>query len=219
MAGSYRLNHPKNYVGVPLAVAADGPTAALIHDNVAMPGAAKLGAYALGFVTNDDTLTPRGSTLVDDITETYASPTAALDVIGELYGQQGQFADQCPAMAAAVRQHLVDHAPTQTIISVLQAHGGSLTLAELAQALFDTVPAFCESFLIDADAELTMALEGADGPPDRLAETDIYHSNVTFQFKSVLCHLDILTLPGSDTDSLDPTADRWELTAAFGGEC
>jgi hypothetical protein len=213
---SYRLTHPKNYVGVPLAVAAPTPAEVLVDDHlVAMAGAAKVGARALGYLTPTDQLTPAGERIVTAASDHYGSPAAALTTLENDKIRYGQFAEQAPVLASAGREPLGTHPGVQIIVDVLDADG-PLSLPELAVRCFEQAPTRTAGFLLVDEDETLDVIAGAtlEDPPAVLNTPDAYPSETTYQFKSVLAHFGILTTPGADSATLDPTTDTWALGAA-----
>jgi len=211
---SYRLTHPKNYVGVPLAIATSSPAEVLVEEYlVKMAGAAKIGARALGYLTPRDRLTPAGQELVATATDAYGSPEAALTELASDDVRYGQFDDTAPALARAGRRPLQDHPGVQLIVEVLDEHG-PLSLPELTVACVKRAPDQTSGFLLVDDDDLLDAVVGASiaDPPTTLETTDAYPSETTYQFKSILAHFGIVATPGADSATLEPTADTW----AFG---
>jgi hypothetical protein len=211
-AGSYRLTHPKNYVGVPLALASDSPVEFLIDEYlVSMPGAAKLGARALGYLTANDTLTPAGHRLVEIAREQYGSLQAALTHLASDACTYSRFTDSSPQLARAARQPLADHPAVASVVEVLD--DGARALPAFAVAFADSAPETATSVLLHdtANVQAALAESTVDEPASLLATIDPYRTEGTYQFKNILCHLGILTTPGADSSSLTPTEDRWEL--------
>lgn len=213
---SYRLTHPKNYVGVPLAVAATTPAEVLIDKYlVAMAGAAKIGARALGYLSPSDHLTATGEELVATATDVYNGPETALAALATDDIRYGQFDTAAPELASIGREPLADHPGVRLVVDALDTHG-PLSLSELTVACFERAPEQAVGFLLVSDDDLIDAVTAATptDPPAELETPEAYPSETAYQFKSVLAHFGILTTPGADSATLDPTSDTWELGAA-----
>jgi hypothetical protein len=213
---SYRLTHPKNYVGVPLALAADAPAEVLIDKYlVSVVGAAKVGARALGYLTGSDSLTDIGETVVTTARDECGNAVEALATLASNDVRYGRFADELPGMAAVAREPLRAHPGVQLVGSVLSERG-QCSLPELVTAAYQQSPSACRGFLIVDEAEVVDAVNAGEpnDPADVLATADAYPAETTYQYKSVLCHLGVLTTPGADSTTLDPQADIWALGPA-----
>jgi len=69
----FKLNHPKNYLAVPLAVVADGATDALIREHaVNLPRRARRGAEETGLIAATGDVTPLGEAVSQPAVSTEA---------------------------------------------------------------------------------------------------------------------------------------------------
>jgi len=209
----FGLSHPKNYLGVPLAVAADGPTEILVPQHlVKMAGEAGHGAEDLGLVTRHNRLTERGQIIVDEADVHYETPEDALIALADQ--PRTRFISAHPEFVEVAQAVFGSYHPIQPIISVLDDEG-PLTLAELVTSLSSSHPqAFSETFLTPSsicDETPIESLKSTERPV-WLSEPSSFHALTTFQLKSLLCHVGILTTPGSDTSSLVPDEDLWGLS-------
>mgnify|MGYP006271870727 CR=1 FL=1 len=209
----FHLTHPKNYIGVPLAVAADAPTEILVPQHlVKMAGEAAFGAQDLGLVTNRNTLTERGQIIVDTAAAHYNSPEDALMSLGE--NARSRFISANSKFAAIAQAVFATYHSVIPFVAVLDAQG-PLTLPELAIMLADTRPEALSETLLSLDRipdESPIETLQSSQRPSWLSEADTYHSLSTYQLKSLLCHVGILTTPGADSTHLDPDSDVWALS-------
>lgn len=202
----FRLNHPKNYVGVPVAVAAPGDTGSLVMGNLtAMAGAAKLGAQALDLIDTDGEVTAWGWELLEDILG-QTHPDTYLEELKKLQNSRGRFIEQRPeweSVGVAVAQR---YSATEPVIEILQ-ESGPIKLPELVSRLAEdhwsiVSELFLKETIADDPEELTA---------DLLADSESYRGAGVCQFKGILYHFGVVTMPGSSTDYLDPNAELWEL--------
>ena len=209
----FRLTHPKNYLGVPLAAAADAPTEILVPQHlVKMAGEAAFGAQDLGLVTSHNALTERGQIIVDEAATHYTTPEDALISLSE--NARSRFINANPVFADVAQAVFATYHPVKPIIVVL-AGRGPLALPELAVALADAHPEALSETLLSLDRipdESPVKTLQSSERPSWLSETDSYHSLSTYQLKSLLCHVGILTTPGADSTHHDPSTDIWALS-------
>jgi len=211
-AHQFDLSHPKNYIGVPLAIASDEPVEIAVPQNlVKMAGEAAYGAEALGLITRDKQLTTAGESVVENLTETQTVQTAFNEIADSTRSRLID-AIQSPT---AVQQPIARYPPSAAIIQILSTEG-ELTLEELTihalqnnykiliAYLLSTAPTTFKAFSDDSSKSTT----------DNRTQTTVedYTATATYQFKSILFHTGILTTPGSDTTSLDPHNDIWALS-------
>ena len=209
----FHLTHPKNYIGVPLAVAADAPTEILVPQHlVKMAGEAAYGAQGLGLVTPRNNLTERGQIIVDEAAEHFASSEDALISLGA--NARSRFITANPTFAAVAQAVFATYQPVEPLIAVLDSEG-PLTLAELSVALAEAHPNALSETLLQSDRipdQSPIETLQSSERPSWLSEADSYHSLSTYQLKSLLCHVGILTTPGADSTHLDPDSDVWALS-------
>jgi len=222
--GSFPVNHPKNYLGYALALAADDDTKAVYTDNVinAIAGGRR-GAILLTLVDdqpNGDSLTHLGAEVVRFAREQHGSVTAALEVFDSWTGRSTRFTDLAPRWAQLARSVAIQYDPTRLIVESLERlhqHGvREATIADVAlEATRINQPLAVEVFFTrDRRAEVLTA----DGEINEvvLGDPTIYKSGIHFQFKYQLYHIGILTTGG--TDDKDSVLDnKWRLEQAIRG--
>ena len=218
---SFKLTHPKNYLGVPLAVATDAPSGILIQQYlVKMAGEARLGAIELGLITQQDELTAKGELFVDSVTSSQADPEDGLIQFSNLKGARSRFSNSTPKMAEAGQQIFCAHPVVASILDVIKPTE-QLTLPDVVCRLAEEHPevvteAFITPETIPDDSPVQTLRSGER--PHWLSETDSYLTLTTFQLKSLLCHVGILTMPGSDSSDLTPDEDTWCLSPQLSAE-
>lgn len=218
----FHLNHPKNYFGVPLAVAADGDTGFIIQENlVNMGGKARAGAEALGLINRTNDLTELGKTIVGWV-EDESSVEEELMAFNGLKGSTKRFVDVADPYWIPIVQHaLQQHTIAVDIVNILEKTG-EVSLTELSL------------FAINHNQEVKNALlrNPEDYPNntnslsrDQLAELkepEAYSGQAVYQFKTLLYHCGVLTERGKDTSALIPSQDKWAIdpmiTEGGGGE-
>lgn len=204
------FSHPKNYLGIPVAIADNRSTGALVTGYIVeLAGQAKTGAHTLHLTTQHDTLTPLGQNVVEAFTDTYGSTNAALEQLDSWHGDHTRFIEAAPTLKQPTQEIFTTYPPTTALLHWL-TDCGPCTLTEIAQHARDTDPATAHNVLFRTNT---------DTPPtnNELTSTDTYRSHTTFQLKSCLYHAGILTTPGHSTDTLDPETDRWAIDPDFGG--
>lgn len=206
--GQFSLNHPKNYFGVPLTVAAPGVTDELIGEYlVQMPDRARAGAEALGLITADGNLTELGETVVGTIT---AETTLAdeLETFGDLKGTSDRFVDVTPRYWNPIARHVLKQNPLTGDVVTLLEKTGPATLPELTAIAARHDHPFHKMVLRDPDS-----VDGSVTEPDSevLAQPDVYAGQAVYQFKNLLFHAGILTERGADTSAVIPAQDVWAL--------
>lgn len=201
------FTHPKNYLGVPLAVAVDGATGALVVQHlVDLPGRAKRGAQALGLLDLAGNLSLRGDRVVATAVRAHGSPRAGLDALKDLSGSSRRFVTARPSWALLARHLAQTYGPAQPIIDVLRGHG-SLALPALVKNLAQDRPEYVVETFLQADdiAASDICAEGS------LERADAYRGQAVYQLKSLLYHCGVLTQRGADTSRLEPPTDVWAL--------
>lgn len=208
-----RLNHPKNYLAVPLAAAADGETRALIREYaVNAVRDAERGAEELGLITSDGNRTALGDAIVVTGTREHGSPTAALAAFETLHRSQTRFIDAFPEWRAVAERVAFQYAPTTHLVEFLREQG-DLQLAELTWHLWKRDPALAETVFLNPSVTASTQISPASRPASRvLADAAVYRAESAFQYKAFLYHCGIVTERGRDTARLDPTTDTWALT-------
>lgn len=216
--GSFPVNHPKNFLGYALAVAAEGPTREVYTDNVinAVSGGRR-GALLLALVNHDpngETLTHLGAEVVRFAKAQHGDVYAALEQVDTWTGRSTRFTEFAPRWAQLARAVTIQYEPTQLIVDALeglhQEGHRTVTLPELvARACAINQPLAVEVFITadERDAVLT-----TDGELDRSALQDpsVYKSGAYFQFKTQLYHVGLITEGGTD-DAAAALTDEWQL--------
>lgn len=212
---SLAYNHPKNHLGVPIAVASKRETHTAIEDAlVAGTTRAVSGAVELGLVTgaSDEqtalSLTTTGERVVDTITSD-RSPEAALDGLSRLHGSTARFVDEASRYWEPVATEVYQqYEPAAALISLLDVTGPT-SLAKLTAHAAKHQPTV-------ADLLLGESLVEPPAPTDPLGNTalaipSIYYSPATCQLKTQLWHVGLLTERGASSTALAPLDDRWTI--------
>lgn len=212
-----KLSNPKNYVGVPIAVRADGATAGLIPQHLTtMAGEVRRGATSLGLLNNDGELTPHGHAVVDVAEHIEGGPTRALETLGGLKRKRTRFVDALPQWKPVAQAVFGTLPQVQAILDVVQqAPSGGFTLPQLATVLSHEHPDVADSTLLSSSvssAEIRKTTSPTDPTSlDVLSSSDAYQTLATFQLKSLLYHSGILTTPGVHSGTITPESDHWEV--------
>ena len=219
--GSFPVNHPKNYLGYALALAADGETDALYADNVikAISGGRR-GAILLHLVDEQptgDSLTHLGAEVVRFAQERHGSVMAALATFNEWKRRQTRFTELAPRWAQLARSIVIQYEPTRLIVESLerlhQDGTQDATLADVArEATRINQPLAVEVFFTQHRRGDVLTAEGAIDQ-SVLSDPTVYKSGIHFQFKYQLYHLGILTTGGTD-DKDAVLTDTWRLEQA-----
>jgi hypothetical protein len=217
--GSFPVNHPKNYLGYALALAADGDTQTLYSKHVINSVAdGRRGAILLGLVDNQpsgETLTHIGAETVRFARAQHGTVDAALDEFTSWKGRSTQFTDLAPRWAQLARSVTVQYDPTQLVIDALERlhHRGinPATIDAVArEACRINQPLAVEVFFTQSRREDVLT---ADGDIDEPVLTDptVYKSGIHFQFKYHLYHIGLLTEGGTD-DKNKILPNDWALS-------
>ena len=219
--GSFPVNHPKNYLGYALALAADGETDAVYADYVinAISGGRR-GAILLNLVDeqpNGDSLTHLGAEVVRFAREQHGSVMPALEVFDSWTGRSTRFTELAPRWAQLARSVAIEYEPTRLLIEALERiHSQGVrdpTLADVAlEATRINQPLAVEVFFTQHRRDDVLTADG-DINESVLADPEVYKSGVHFQFKYQLYHLGILTTGGTD-DKDAVLDDKWRLEQA-----
>ncbi|MFC7020310.1 MULTISPECIES: hypothetical protein [Haloarcula] len=218
---SFGLNHPKNYLAVPLAVAHGGDARSLLADRVVgAVDAAVGGAVFLGLVDDDRSslrLTSLGNEVVRFARRRHDSVDAALDVFAQWSGSRARFIEAAPAWGELTRRVVFAYPATQLLVEELQqCHDDGFpapSLVEFVEWLHVQHPTFTVELFVrgtDRVRERVLTAEG-DLRSDALVDGEVYHSPTVFQLKAMLYHAGILTDRGAEPTRLDPTTDVWAL--------
>ena len=219
---SFGLNHPKNYLGYPLALAGDGPTEQLLADHKVVQAVddARRGAAFLGLVDERPDgveLTPLGREVVRFATARYGSVADALAEFEAWYRKSRCFYDLAPDWAALARRVVFAYPATTLLVEELQTlHDDGFdrpTLIELVRYLHEVHPSFTVELFLRGDDDVRARALTAEGDlrPAPLREGRSYHAPTVFQLKAMLYHTGILTERGAEPTNLDPAEDVWAL--------
>ncbi|MGM0605970.1 MAG: hypothetical protein ACQETB_09935 [Halobacteriota archaeon] len=219
---SFGLNHPKNYLGYPLAVHAAGETEAVLSSYrvVGATESARRGAAFLGLIRDRPgrtELTPLGREVVRFAIRRYGSVESALAEFETWYRSRKRFCDLAPAWGELARRVLFSYPATELLVEELQRmHDDGFaepTLAAFVEYLHELHPTFTVELFVNGSEAARRRVLGADGDLRRSALRDgtVYHSPTVFQLKAILYHVGFLTERGSEPHRLDPTTDVWAL--------
>jgi hypothetical protein len=218
---SFGLNHPKNYLAYPLAMAHEGDTDAVLAERVVgAVDAARSGATFLDLVDERPAgvrHTPMGREVVRFALREYGSVDVALDAFADWRGSRQRFCDVAPRWGALARRVVFAYPATTLLVEELQRlHEDGIrepTLPEFVEFLHALHPSFTvELFVRGDDAARSRVLDaGGELQPEGLTEGSVYHSPTVFQLKAMLFHAGILTSRGAEPSRLDPPADVWAL--------
>jgi hypothetical protein len=218
---NFGLNHPKNYLAVPLAVSHGRDTRSLIGDHVvgAVDGAVQ-GAVFLGLVEDsrgEQRLTPLGQEVVRFALRAYPELDDALVAFEQWQRSRKRFIDIAPQWGEITRRVVFAYPATQLLVAELQQmHDDGITgpsLVDLVEWLHVQHPTFTVELFLRGDDDVRERALTGDGAlrPSVLADGTVYHSPTVFQLKAMLYHAGILTERGAEPSNLDPATDEWCL--------
>ncbi|MFC7141837.1 hypothetical protein ACFQMA_18625 [Halosimplex aquaticum] len=223
---SFGLNHPKNYLGFPLALYHPDETERVLAERVVgAVDSARAGAAFLGLVSeapNRPDLTSLGEEVVRFALDRHGSVDAALDEFAEWRGSPKRFCDLAPHWGTMARRVVWSYPATQLLVEELQTMYddgiADPTLVDLVEWMHVNHPTFTvELFLRGTDDARSRALDGDGGlRVDELGDGNLYHSPTVFQLKAMLYHAGILAARGAEPDRLDPETDSWALRDPLG---
>ncbi|SIR65366.1 hypothetical protein [Natronorubrum thiooxidans] len=218
---SFGLNHPKNYLGYPLAQYADGDTATVLSDYKIVGAAddARRGATFLGLIEPGPApaLTSLGQEVVRFATAQYGSVEAALAEFENWYRSSKRFVDVAPAWGRLARRVLFEYPATELLVTELQTMHDDWqpepSLVDLVVHMHELHPTFTVELFVRGDEAVRRRVLTEDGELRRSALEDgsVYHSPTVFQLKAMLYHAGILTARGAEPHRLEPTEDVWAL--------
>ncbi|RQG93290.1 hypothetical protein EA462_01525 [Natrarchaeobius halalkaliphilus] len=218
---SFGLNHPKNYLGYPLAHDADGDTATLLteHRVVSAVDDARRGAAFLGLIEDGPfvELTPLGREVVRFGNARCGSAEAALSQFSEWYQSRRRFVDLAPAWGQLARRVLFSYPATELLVTEIQTMHDDWqpepSLVELVEHAHELHPTFTVELFIRSDETVRRRVLTDDGSlrQSALEDGSVYHSPTVFQLKAMLYHAGILTERGREPHRLEPTEDVWAL--------
>ncbi|MWV65713.1 hypothetical protein GRS48_12910 [Halorubrum sp. JWXQ-INN 858] len=218
---SFPLNHPKNYLGYAIALAAPGDVDALVDTHVvsAVRGARR-GAVFLGLVDDrpdGPRLTPLGEEVVRFALREHGSLEDALAAFDGWKRSRTRFVDLAPRWGEIARRVVWSYPATRPLVTEIQrihdAGEPAPSLVDLVTWLHRTRPSFAVELFVRGDETVRRRVLTPDGDLRRgpLTEGGSYHSPTVFQLKAVLYHAGFLTETGAEPTRLDPTADVWAL--------
>ncbi|RBI59984.1 hypothetical protein DMJ13_20060 [halophilic archaeon] len=219
---SFGLNHPKNYLGYPLAHYAAGPTDDLLSEYkiVSAVDDARRGAAFLGLINEDVdgvSLTPLGREVIRFAKRRCGSVQAALEEFESWYRKSRRFSDLAPEWGQLARRVVYAYPATQLLVEEIQRMYDQQmpdpTLVDVVEHLHDRHPTFAIELFIRGDKAVQQRVLTTDGDLRRpaLADGNVYHSPTVFQLKAMLYHTGILTERGREPNKLTPTKDIWAL--------
>ena len=218
---SFGLNHPKNYLGVAVGVAAAGDTRNLVAEHVvgAVDDAVR-GAEFLGLVTDSSDrieLTSLGEEVARFASRHYPSVDDALRAFEGWKRSRTRFIDEEPLWGELTRRVVFAYPATELLVTELQQRRDDLndppTLVDLVEWLHAHHPTFAVELFIRGDENVRERVLTGDGELRRseLEAGSVYHSPTVFQLKAMLYHAGILTERGAEPSNLDPGEDVWQL--------
>jgi len=221
--GSFPVNHPKNYLGYALAVAATDPTETMYTDHVINSVASgRRGAVLLGLIDNQpngEALTQLGAEVVRFARTQHGSVGAALNEFASWKGRSTRFTSLAPRWAQLARSVAIQYDPTRLIIEALERlhHRGINSApinAVVQEACRINQPLAVEVFFTHSRREDVLTAAG-DINEATLTDPTVYKSGIHFQFKYHLYHIGLLTEGGTD-DKNEVLSNQWALSQAVG---
>jgi hypothetical protein len=215
-AANLNLAHPKNFLGVPYAIQADGGISANISQSlVRSVGHARLGAEELGLINQELELTPLGNTVASPSIVNVGSPTEALAQLEDLQGSSTRFCHEATNWAPVAQRVYQSYEPARFLLGTLVDVGAigttnAISLPDLMSALARANPAYTQAVCLEADApaDTLAALKQGDSE----AAGSLPYSGKFRNLKNNLYHVGFLTSSGATTDALQPANDRWAVT-------
>jgi hypothetical protein len=228
---SFYYNHPKTYLGLPLAAAADADTTEIFESTIAKAGfsSGTAGARFLGLIQTTPNgnieLTSLGKEVVRYAIREHGSVGAALEEM-TTWGGKGKSRDliqRHDGWGEITRNVLFQYPATPFIVDTIENRTGAngqtksngLALPELVQALYTKRPAFTVELFIRRDSDARGTVFDDDDTLSRkaLQQADVYQGTTVYQYKMMLRHCGILhpNVTASSTDQLSPPEDYWRL--------
>lgn len=218
---SFGLNHPKNYLGVPLALYHEGDTEQLVEEYVvgAVDDAIR-GAEFLGLVEGahgKQRLTPLGEELIRFALRTHGTLDDALEPFADWQGSRKRFIDIAPTWGEITRRVVFAYPATTLLVEELQQlHDDGIpepSLVELVEWLHAHHPTFTVELFVRGDERVRERVLTRDGKlrSEELTEGSVYHSPTVFQLKAMLYHAGIVRERGAEPSNLTPEEDIWQL--------
>ncbi|MXV64551.1 hypothetical protein GS429_21240 [Natronorubrum sp. JWXQ-INN-674] len=218
---SFSLNHPKNYLGYPLAHYADGDTGDLLskYEVVNAADASRQGAAFLGLIEDGAgvALTSLGQEVVRFGTARCGSVEAALAEFEDWYRSRKRFIEVAPAWGQLARRVVFEYPATELLVTELQTMHDDWqpepSLVDFLEHLHALHPTFTVELFIRGDDDVRRRVLTEDGElrSEALADGNVFHSPTVFQLKAMLYHTGIVTERGAEPNRLDPLEDVWAL--------
>jgi hypothetical protein len=221
--GSFPVNHPKNYLGYPLALAVDGDTNDVYSEYVINSvSSGRRGAILLDLIDSQphgETLTHLGAEVVRFARNQHETIDAALNKFTTWKGRSTPFIDLAPRWAQLARSVAIQYEPTRLIIEALERlHERGIKPATIdavvKEACLINQPLGVEVFFNQSSREDVLTPDG-DIDESVLTDPTVYKSGIHFQFKYHLRHIGLLTEGGTD-DKDEVLSNKWELNHAVG---
>lgn len=218
---SFGLNHPKNYLGYPLALLHSEDTDAVLAEYVV--GAvddARRGASFLGLVDERPdrvTLTQLGEEVVRFALNRYGTVEVALQEFEAWQGSQSRFCDVASEWGLLTRRVVWAYPATKLLVTELQTmHDDGIrepSLVDLVEWLHVQHSTFTVELFLRGNDNVRSRVLGEDGTLQtaQLEDGNVFHSPTVFQLKAMLYHSGILTERGAEPHRLDPPTDVWQL--------
>lgn len=212
----FKLNHPKNYLAVPLAEVAEEDTEFLIREYaVNLPKRARRGAEETNLITPAGDLTSLGEATIVAACRIHGSAQEALEAFGTLHGSPKRFIKAFPDWQRIATRIAFQYDTTSQLVTFLREQG-PLHLYELTWLLWKYDPLIAESvFLHPGMTDSYRIAEETRPSSTHLTDPSMYRSECTFQYKAFLYHCGILSTRGDYTSRLNPTKDTWALSTKF----
>ncbi|MFB6096171.1 MAG: hypothetical protein ABEJ74_02135 [Haloferacaceae archaeon] len=218
---SFGLNHPKNYLGYPLALYHPDDTETILAERVVRAtDDARRGATFLGLVDDrpdGDALTPLGDEVVRFALDRYGSVDSALECFADWTGSRERFCELASAWGLLARRVVWAYPATQLLVEELQTmHDDRIedpSLVDLVEWLHVHHPTFTVELFVRGTDDARARVLDADGDlrPAALRDGDVYHAPTVFQLKAMLYHAGVLADRGKEPHRLDPETDSWRL--------
>lgn len=218
---SFGLNHPKNYLGVPLALYHSDNTDEILTEYVVRAvDDARRGAAFLGLIEDHPSgpiLMALGEEVVRFALHRYGSVEDALACFEDWQRSQARFVDLAPEWGLLTRRVVWAYPATTRLVEALQSmHDAGIespSLVEFVTWVHSEHPTFTIELFLRGTEDVRRRVMDEDGELQTEALTDgsVFHAPTVFQLKAMLYHAGILTERGAEPHRLDPTTDVWQL--------
>lgn len=221
--GSFPVNHPKNFLGYALAIAAGADTREIYSEHVIREvSGGRRGAVLLGLIddrSDGDYLTHLGAEVVRFARKEHGGVWEALQQFDAWTGRSTRFTELSPKWAMLARAVTMQYEPTRLVVDALeQLHRDGVRTATLPELVTEACrlnqPLAIEVFVTTGRREDVLTPEG-DLDESALNEPGVYKSGAYFQFKAQLYHVGLLTAGGTD-DGEGALTDEWRLEQPVG---